>query len=77
MGDTLGQLGCHVDLYGLLDASGELDFGHAERKFVLALGNRPKGEKGLYIMTLWYDRFRDQLTPGCTPFSPPILSHAR
>lgn len=22
-------------------------------QFVLALGNRPKGEKGLYILTLW------------------------
>jgi chitin synthase len=25
----------------------------ADDQFVLALGNRPKGEKGLYLVTLW------------------------
>jgi chitin synthase len=27
--------------------------GQADTQFVLALGNRPKGERGLYLVTLW------------------------
>ena len=47
-----------MDLHGLPHASGQLSkpltLGtKAESQFVLALGNRPKGEKGLYLVTLW------------------------
>jgi chitin synthase len=47
-----------VDLHGVPDASGQLNetsaiLKEADKQFVLALGNRPKGERGLYLVTLW------------------------
>jgi len=34
-------------------ASSSTLLGKADLQFVLALGNRPKGERGLYLVTLW------------------------
>jgi chitin synthase len=45
-----------VDIHGFPHASGQLPAScprQADAQFVLALGNRPKGERGLYLVTLW------------------------
>ena len=46
-----------MDIHGFPHASGQLTLpGYGEKadlQFVLALGNRPKGERGLYLVTLW------------------------
>ena len=47
-----------MDIHGFPHASGQLalslpDQKQADTQFVLALGNRPKGERGLYLVTLW------------------------
>lgn len=78
--DSLGQPGLQVDILGFPCVTSELsdDWSASEinislSQFVLALGNRPKGERTAYAVTLWsvvcckYPLLRSSFI-GSTPF---------